>query len=387
MGRTGTGVEARKNSIRIAFTLDGKQERKTLVINGMPMSPTLANLKYAERLVAEIRQKIRLGNFSMQEYFPSDKDTHTQGTVGEQLETWLKAQRIEQSTRDGYSSAARFWKKAPCNDRGTPLGDQSLAGLRTSHIQRAIASRSDLSGKTINNYLSALREAVELAVSDKLLGENPVAKVPRAKHQKSPPDPFSRDETEQIIASLHATGPEQVANLVEFWFWSGPRTSEIFGQRWPNVDLPGRKVKVTEAVVRGNRKDRTKTNVERTVHLNSRAHAAIDRQLEYTGEAEQDVFNDPRYDTPWNDERAFRRSYWVPTLKKLEIRYRRPYNMRHTYATQMLMAGMTPAFCATQMGHSTEVFLKTYAKWLNGAQNDREMQRLELALAGNLTPV
>lgn len=351
------------------------------------MSPTLANLKYAERLAAEIRQKIRLGIFCMQEYFPCDKDTHTQSTVGEQLDTWLKTQRIEKSTRDGYTSAARFWKKTPCNDQGTSLGDLSLAGLRTSHIQRSIASRPDLSGKTINNYLSALREALELAVSDKLLGENPVAKVPRAKHQKSPPDPFSRDETEQIIASLRATGPEQVANLVEFWFWSGPRTSEIFGQRWMNVDLLGRKVKVTEAVVRGNRKDRTKTNVERLVHLNSRAHAAIHKQLEHTGNIGQDVFNDPRYETPWNDERAFRRSYWVPTLKKLGIRYRRPYNMRHTYATQMLMAGMTPAFCATQMGHSTEVFLKTYAKWLNGAQNDREMQRLELALSGNLTPV
>jgi integrase len=51
--------------------------------------------------------------------------------------------------------------------------------------------------------------------------------------------------------------------------------------------------------------------------------------------------------------------------------------MRHSYATAMLMAGMTPAFCAKQLGHSVEVFLNTYAKWLDGDQDALEMARLE----------
>jgi len=55
-------------------------------------------------------------------------------------------------------------------------------------------------------------------------------------------------------------------------------------------------------------------------------------------------------------------------IKRLGIRYRRPYNMRHNYATAMLMAGMTPAFCAKQLGHSVGVFSRTYAKWLNGGK-------------------
>jgi NAD(P)-dependent dehydrogenase (short-subunit alcohol dehydrogenase family) len=32
------------------------------------------------------------------------------------------------------------------------------------------------------------------------------------------------------------------------------------------------------------------------------------------------------------DERAFRRSYWTPTLNRSVIRYRKPYNMRHSNA-------------------------------------------------------
>ena len=55
--------------------------------------------------------------------------------------------------------------------------------------------------------------------------------------------------------------------------------------------------------------------------------------------------------------------------------------MRHSYATAMLMAGMTPAFCAKQLGHSIEMILRTYTKWMDGAQNEVEMGRLEETLA------
>ena len=42
---------------------------------------------------------------------------------------------------------------------------------------------------------------------------------------------------------------------------------------------------------------------------------------------------------------------------------------------------MNAAFCARQLGHSVEMFHRTYAKWLDGEQNDREKERLETAIA------
>ena len=89
---------------------------------------------------------------------------------------------------------------------------------------------------------------------------------------------------------------------------------------------------------------------------------------------------------PWLEERALRRSHGEPTLRRLGMRYRPPYNTRHTYATMMLMAGMTPALCAKQLGHSVEMFLRTYAKWIDGGQNALEMGRLEAALAPEPKP-
>jgi integrase len=70
----------------------------------------------------------------------------------------------------------------------------------------------------------------------------------------------------------------------------------------------------------------------------------------------------------------------TPILKKLGIRYRRPYQMRHTNASMRLTAGQTVGYAAAQMGHSPEMFVKRYAKWIDGAHNRIEDDKLEALL-------
>lgn len=343
------------------------------MLNGVPMAPTPKNLKYAARLAEEIRDKIRHGTFSMAEYFPASGIAGVL-TVSQQLDTWLEGQRIEPSTRAAYSSAIKFWKLT--------IGEVAVRALKLSEILKALATRPLLTGKTVNNYVDVLRQAMQLAVLDKVLATNPVADVPRASHQKVPVDPFTQDEAEAIIADMKKHYDEQIYNYVEAKFFTGVRTGESFGLKWPKVDLPSTYIQISETVVAKKQKETTKTNQVRDIRLNSRALAALQRQAKHTRMVGEHVFLDPRYGTHWKDERAFRRSFWAPTLKRLGIRYRVPYNTRHTYATMMLMAGMTPAFCAKQMGHSVEVFLSTYAKWLGTDRDDAEMQRLEISIKG-----
>ena len=381
MGRKGSGIEVRDSCIRVTFTFRGKPRRETLKLNGMTMLPTTSNVKYAHRLVQEIRDKIRYDNFNMAEYFPdSSSGIGGELTVSSQLDAWLSGQRIEASTKAGYQAAINFWRCATCDTRGNTIGATHLRILKPSHIKTAVASRADLSGKTINNYTSVLRAAIEFAKDDSLITANPMDKVAPSKHQKESPDPFSRDEFELIAAEFSAKHPGQVANLVEFWLWTGMRTSELAGLKWNNVDLANGTVLVAEAMVRGIRKSSTKTNKARTVQLNSRALSALKAQSQITQNSGDEVFLDPRYGTPWSDERAFRRSYWTPILKSLGIRYRRPYNMRHSCATDMLMAGMNHSYCAGQLGHSVDIFQRTYSKWIDGEQNEREMDRWEATL-------
>jgi integrase len=95
---------------------------------------------------------------------------------------------------------------------------------------------------------------------------------------------------------------------------------------------------------------------------------------------------DPRYGKPWTDARAFRRSYWEPTLKALGPRRQRPRNTRHNHPTTMLMSGKTPAFCAARPEHSVGMLLSTYARCLDGEHNATEMGRLEESLRRDLSP-
>lgn len=374
----GNGVDARARSIRVTFTFNGRQQKKTIILNGQPLPPTPANLAYAQRLASEIKERIRLGTFSMAEYFPASGDTLQPVTVEDCITSYIEAQRIEDSTKAGYHSARRFW--------AAQLPGKLAKALKHSDIMKATAARPDLSGKTVNNYVSVLRDALALSVKDKLIQANPAADIEPQKHQKPPPDPFTRAEADAIVAHFAQHHPGQVANMVECWMWSGLRTSEIFGLRWDNVDLFNRTIQVSEALVDKKHKKRTKTASIRIVNLNSLAMAAIQRQRPHTQLAGGMVFMDPRFSRPW-DEQSFSKGFWGRALRAIGMRYRRPYNMRHSYATAMLMAGMTPAFCARQLGHSVDVFLTIYAKWIDGEQNEREIALLEAALSPGKTSI
>lgn len=132
--------------------------------------------------------------------------------------------------------------------------------------------------------------------------------------------------------------------------------------------------------VRGQGKD-TKAAVARVVKLNSRALAVLKRQKAYTFLAGEGVFGGPNHVGSWTDEKHVAKRCWAPTLKRLGMRYRVPYTTRHTYATLMLMEGMNAAFCARQMGHSVELFMRVCTRWLDGARDDLEMAKVERRLA------
>lgn len=381
MGRKGDSVEIRGDTMRVSFYYEGKRCRPVLKVDDEPMRPNKANLAYARRLAQEVKAKIAAGEFVMAEYFPESGDGGPT-TLAKQLDTHLAAQRVEGSTKDGYTAAANFWKNASYHDTDLqlPMGPVPLRQLKLSHVLTALARRPELSGKTINNYVSVLRGALALAVKDKIIRENLANEVPSASWQREPPDPFTPAERDTIIAHAQAKHAGQVASMIRFWMWSGLRTGELLGLRWTNVDLASGTVLVREAKVDRKRKG-TKTSVTRTVRLNSESRAALVAQKSHTFLKGEEVFQDPRHGAEWDTEANFRKVFWTPMLKALGLRYRRPYQCRHTYATAMLMAKMNPAMCAKQLGHDVKVFLTIYAKWIEGEADDREMALLEQTIA------
>lgn len=379
MGRSGSGVEVRPGSIRLAFKdADGQTQRRTLRDNGQVAKPTQANIKRAHRLAAEIRERVRLGTFVLAEYFPEAGVAGAPLTVAAQLDLWLGLQKIEASTRKAYTTAAEWWK--------VRIGIVPLRALKHSDVLGALATEPMWSGKTRNNNVSVLRRALALAIRDRVIEANPLDGLEAAPHQKPEPDPFTLAEVELILVDMRAHYPAQVVNLYEFKFFTGLRTSEALGLRWRSIDWRQQTMRVAEGIVMGLHKTSTKTSRARTVQLNSRALAALQAQKSHSFLAGEWVFLDPRSGERWQSDRAPREVFWTHTLKRLGLRYRSPYETRHTYATALLMAGARPAWAAKQLGHNLAVFLTTYAKWLDGEHNDVEMGRVEAMLARPAQP-
>lgn len=99
---------------------------------------------------------------------------------------------------------------------------------------------------------------------------------------------------------------------------------------------------------------------------------AIKAQMKFTFENRNRVFHNPRTNQPWETDHQIRRTAWVHTIKKAGVRYRNPYQTRHTYASMMLSGGENIMWVASQMGHvDTEMVMRTYGKWIPNEESKK----------------
>lgn len=379
-GKSASGVEVRATSIRIIFSFEGKQRKETLCLNNEPLAPTPANVKYATRIAAEVRDKVRNGLFSYADYFPNSPraQANQAGTVAEFMDKWFLQLELKSSTLSEYKRMKdKFWKPA--------IGHKKIDKITHSDITTALKAGTWNSNRTRNNMLYMLRAVFNLAVADGVIPKNPCVTIENAAWQRKKPDPFSIVEANRIIAYLTEKHDPQVANFYEFMFFSGLRTGEGLGLEWSEVDMHKKTVSVRQSFVRSEMQE-TKTSKERTVKLTARAFEALKRQKDWTfvGNRSGRVFHNPATDKPWAKIQNITDPYWKPTLKALGIRYRRPYNTRATYATIGLMSGARPAYMAAQLGHSLEVFYRDYADWIADQDDDREMGKIEAQIGPSI---
>lgn len=350
-------------NIRIAFRYHGVLCRETL-----KLEPTKANLKYAERLRGEIINAITLGKFNYVDYFPNSKRARLFGhvavkaTVGELLKNYMliAEKNLEPSTFNGYRKI--------CNAHlfdafgAIPIKDLSPITIRNWITGLTITL------KTVRNILTPLRNMLDHALNDGIIDKNPLDKLVLSKliNRKTSKsnwevDPFDRQEIKAILAQ--STG--QARNLFQFAFFTGLRTSELIALEWSDIDWLKNIVMVSHAVVLKQKKS-TKTKAGcREVLLLPPALKALKNQKEFTLMNGGRIFYNPRTNTPWETDGQIRKTCWRYILKKAGVRYRNPYQTRHTYASMMLSAGENYLWVAKQMGHvDTEMIIKHYGRWI-----------------------
>jgi integrase len=177
------------------------------------------------------------------------------------------------------------------------------------------------------------------------LVDNPAKRVPNPQRRAKEKRPFeSWEEVEAVAAQLRPA----YAAMVIFAAATGPRPSELFGLEWRDVDRDAGVVRVRRAFANGRLKQ-TKTRLSnRAVPLQAKALEALDRLPRSENEI---LFSNAR--SGQIDFRSFGRRHWKPAQRRAGIQpLRRLYDLRHTYATFALRAGV-PVFAVSRfMGSS-----------------------------------
>jgi len=364
-----TGIEVRQwksnnSTIRLHFHYRGVYCREPLNIPA-----TSNNLKFAANLRGEILLAIAKGTFNYSKYFPHSKNATRFGykplsniTVGEMLNNYLEdiKRTLEFSTYDGYHK--KIHRYLMPNFKDIPIRELTPAMIREW------VKNFKLTLKTIKNTLIPLRAIIATALVDEIIDKNPLDHIILTKlvsketsESDYEVDPFDKKEIEAILS----TAEGQVKNLFQFAFFTGLRTSELIALEWSDIDWVNAQVYISRAFVSGQIKT-TKTKAgKRQVLLLPPALEALKAQKIHTFMEGKHVFHAPFSKQPWSSPFQIRHAAWFPLLRRAGVRYRNPYQTRHTYASMMLSKGENIMWVAKQMGHvNTEMVMRTYGKWI-----------------------
>ena len=392
--RTDTG------RIFIDFRLHGVRCREYLSLQDTP-----ENRQTAQNLLNQIEQEIRQGTFDYAAHFPNSKragqfprpvvppapaPTVAALPPADRAPTpvapppvLVAAPQPPQPQTPLFADFAETWF-AECEPGWRPRYQESVRGALDQHIlpvfglrpvheiRRAdvLAFRAALSKKPGRggNRLSNIRINSLMLWLSQILNEASLRfEFPPAcngiKPLKTPkPDvePFSLSEVNTIIDTCR---PEWRVYFITRFF-TGMRSGEIHGLRWHNVDFERNQILIRETLVNGEIQPGAKTHDSaRDIPMLPLVREALLAQREATPEHVEWVFYGSSYGPV--DTGNFTARIWKPLLGYLGLRYRRPYQTRHTTATLLLAAGENPEWIARLMGHTnTEMLFTRYSRYV-----------------------
>lgn len=232
------------------------------------------------------------------------------------------------------------------------FGDVPLQQLTPQQIG---GWRVKLSEGTRHDAVAVVKQVLKAAVDWGFLLRSPAATIPNPRPKRREFVPFEDwDEVEELEAAM----PEPYRGIVTFAVGTGLRPQEWTKLEWQHVDLAGRVINLPAQVAKDKR--------PRKIPLRQRVVDVLAQRSGTRGP----VFTTER-GLPI-DIRNFRSRVWYPAQKRvnkdradmrcgLEPRpTRRPYDMRHTYATWALRAGLNTFALARRMGTSIQMIDESY---------------------------
>lgn len=281
----------------------------------------------------------------------------SQVTVEQWLSDWLEGRKphIEESTWSAYEVMAR------CHI--TPsLGKVKLKDLRTRDLQMLLNNKlaEGLSSRTVKYIYTTINMALKQAVKERLIPYNPAEGVELPKQEKKEMKTLTREEVAKFL-QVAKESRHYPAFLLELA--TGLRRGELLAVKWGNIDFNQRTLSIKEQLVRTTEgltfKSLKTVKSRRTISLPPdimdmlRMHKKKQAELKLMlGPVYED--NDLLFcaeDGKPLDPKSFV-DHFKRLLKKagLNIRF---HDLRHTFATLSLEAGIPVKTVQEMLGHTT----------------------------------
>ena len=376
------GVSIHGNCIRLSFYY--RSVRCLESLTGVKV--TKANVKFADNKRRAILHEIATDKFDYRQHFPNSKRANLFSKsvvipkMGELLDNFL-----ELSLSKDRLSTYRAHKYRVDNHIRPRFNNHRINEVTQSEIKKwLVIELSGLANKTINEILIPLRACFASAQADRLIDFNPMDHIKNLKRAKSTnADPFTRAQIDKI--SSIETYRQSELNAFVFACWTGVRISELLALSWSDIDLDARQVTIKRGIVRGDWAATKNDGSNRTIDLLDNAYNALLDQRAISQMLPPIMINVTQSDNRtmiqeelgvvfinshtgkfWSDSESFNKGFFKPHLAKAKIRHRGANQARHTFASQLLTAGINERWIAKQMGHTSIAMLeKHYGKWMS----------------------
>lgn len=369
----------------------------------LPDSPQ--NRRKMQSMMDKIESEITLGTFEYARFFTNSKllsrfaaasapaqaiaptplvqpvDTPT---FRDFLETWKAEKKVEwrQSYLENVESLTGTHLLPYFGDKRLHEIDRPMVLAFRSHLA-AVIEREDGTSKTrsaatINRIIGIQRQIFDEAVL-RYGGVNPCMKIKRLKLKKIDIDPFTMDQVQQLISTIRRD--YQVYLVVRLF--TGMRSGEANGLKWKFIDFEKREILIRETYAKG-RTEYTKTDgSQREIKMSKLVYDALLAIKPAKEDPEAYVFHTVN-GLPL-DNKNFTSRVWYPLLRHLNLKKRRPYQMRHTCATLWLGSGEQPEWVARQLGHvNTEMLFRIYSRFIPNLTR-QDGSAFDRMLAGAIT--
>jgi integrase len=271
----------------------------------------------------------------------------------------FKKHELKYSTLDKYTNIIR--------DRIDPFfGSMQIEDIKPSDIKKWLYSINDVGSKSLRIYISVLSGVFQEAFYDEVVSRNPVKVVKVPKYTAPKIKPFNADEVKMIMQ--HATF-DNYRYYLAIAFYTGMRSGEIIALKKIDIDFDKMVITVRRTRSRfGETSPKTKYSV-REIPIIKLLYPYI---KELYNKHDNEYLFITQYKKPYKDTTVFQSDYWKPSLKALGIEYRRPYNCRHTYATNMLYNNLvSPVQLSQLLGHAnTQMVYDVYVNYIDTFNED-----------------